>query len=83
MRNVKIRFVEIGSETPNPHFLVEKKTLFGWTYITKTIHLGYGSVCECYGAKTKKELLGIILKEHYKTCAEFCTITEYPSLKIL
>ena len=85
MRKIKIRFVarQSGSDSEPTDYLIQKKTLLGWKYIRYTSHSNYGgSVNYLYCGNTKSELLEKALKEHFKTCKQFVSIKEYPTIKL-
>ena len=74
---LKIRFVRT-----NGVYFAQRKTCFGWKYITYTIDMGYGSVVYNYTNKSKKELLSEILDKKYSKCKRHVTVYEYGGLKI-
>ncbi len=79
MKKLTIRFVQRGKNTAD--YQIQRRRFFIWWTITYTVHMGYGSVVSAYQASTHKELLDSVLKNKYKTCIDFCRITEYPMIK--
>lgn len=79
---MKIRFIEECSDTTDEIviYYIEEKKWYGWKRLTYTINMGYGSVCNYFCNKDKKELLKEVLK-HKKLSKEFLLIQEYPSIK--
>jgi len=77
MRTLKIRFIE-----KNNQFTMQRKTWFGWNYLTYTIDMGYGSIVNYYENKNKEALLDEVLEEKFKTTRKFVEIIEYPTIKV-
>lgn len=85
MRKIKIRFVarQSGVDKEPTDYLIQKKTFLGWKYIEYTSHSNYGGGVDfLYCSNTKSELLDRVLKEQLKTCKEFISIKEYPTIKL-
>lgn len=84
MKNIKIRFVErrIDVDEKLKDYLIQKKTLLGWRYITYEVFAGYGVCIYNYCDTSKTKLLKTVLNQHFKVGRQFVTITEYPSLKL-
>jgi hypothetical protein len=76
MKRIKIRFVKRKED-----YLIQRKTLFGWSYIGYTINMGYGSVFNLYCQNTEEDLLNEVLEKYYKIDKRFVEITEYPTIK--
>lgn len=79
MKRLKIRFVQRGKNAAD--YYIQRRRFFIWWGITYTINMGYGSVVNYYQNSDKDALLEEVLKDKYKTCGEFCKITEYPTIK--
>jgi hypothetical protein len=60
MKKIKIRFVQFGDL-----YYVQKKTLFGWKYITYHFSVNGEKHDVAYFHFDKEELLSIIVKDHY------------------
>ncbi len=85
MKHLKIRFVEHVNDDPNSEseFLIQTKSFIGiWKYITYTIDMGYGSVCNYYSNSDKNKLLDEVLEKHFETTRKFVVIEEHPLIKI-
>jgi len=82
MKRLKIRFVQHGQTIGADYFIQRKRFLFGWSYITYTVNMGYGSIVSGYSASTQEAVLDNVLRDKYNTCKEFVEITEYPMLKV-
>lgn len=83
-KKIKIRFVarckDINSEPSD--YLIQRKTLFGWKYMTYTMSGGTGDgVNVLYCNNSKEELLNNVFKNYYRSCLEFYNIEEYPMIK--
>jgi hypothetical protein len=61
---------------------MQRKTWFGWNYLTYTIDMGYGSIVNYYENKNKEALLDEVLEEKFKTTRKFVEIIEYPTIKV-
>ena len=82
MKKINVRFVErCSKEGEIKDYLIQRKTLFGWKYITWTCDMGYGAVVYMYCKNNKKELLDEVLDKYYKVGEKYVSVTEYPSLK--
>ena len=80
---IKIRFVERCSQDGEvKDYLIQKKGLFGWKYIKWIEEMGHGSIVYFYCDNQKSGLLDLVLEKHFRTTKKFCSITEYPSLRI-
>ena len=78
MKTIKIRYVE----HKKGFFAIQRKTFFGWKYLTFEV-FGYGgSVIYRYSEDSKEKLINKILDRYYKICKKYVTIIEYPSLRI-
>jgi len=78
MKKIKIRYIEHRKG----FFAIQRKTLFGWKFITFEVGGYGGSVIFRYSEKSKKKVLKKVLDNYYKTCKKYVTIVEYPSLRI-
>lgn len=79
-RQLKIRFVRYKCESNADYYLIQKKGLFGWKFITYSYNM-YGGTCISYYEGIDKEiLLEEVLDKEYKTCKKFVSIIEYPEL---
>ena len=78
MTAIKIRFVKNCED-----FYIQRKTIFGWTYITYSIGGGSGDTVDYrYTSKSKEALLSDILERYYKKDKRFVKVTEYPTILI-
>ena len=78
MKEIKIRYIEHKMGC----FEMQRKTVFGWRYLTFKVSTYGGSVMFRYTEKSKKEVLKNVLNGYYRVCDKYITIIEYPSLRI-
>ena len=75
MKKIKLRCIE----QERGFFAIQRKTLFGWKYITYLACSFGGCVRIRYCEKTKKKVLKKALDGYYKTCKKYVTIIDYPT----
>lgn len=77
IKRIKIRFIQKFDV-----FYIQKKTFFGWTYVTYKSTILNEVVYHKYFNKDKKFLLEEIIKDHYGLSKDSVEILEYPSIKL-
>jgi hypothetical protein len=78
MKKIKIRYIEDKKGC----FEIQRRTVFGWRYLTFKVCTYGGCVMFRYTEKTKNEILKKVLNNYYRVCDTYITIIEYPSLRI-
>jgi len=78
MKKIKIRYVNKGKG----FFAIQRKTLFGWKYITYLVYGCGGCINIIYCEKSKEKVFKKALDGYYKTCKKYVTVIEYPSIGI-
>lgn len=81
MKKIKIRFIETTDREGKVSYKIQRKSLFGWKYITYFVGSIHGDSYYHYTKSTKEELLEKVLKCYYQTCRDFVLIVEYPTIK--
>ena len=76
MKKIKIRFINRGTD-----YLIQRKTLFGWKYLTYEDCTNWGCVTTLFCKDSKKELILWVLDSYYKTTIKFVQIIEYPEIR--
>lgn len=77
IKKIKIRFIQKFDV-----FYIQKKTFFGWIYITYKSRILNEVIYHKYFNKDKNFLLEEIIKEHYGLSKDSVEILEYPSIKL-
>jgi hypothetical protein len=79
-KKLSIRFIQIGED--NPIYTIQKKTIFGWKTLGRSIPVGFGDTnWTSYSKSNKEDLVATVLDEVYKASKKHVIITEYPMLK--
>lgn len=75
MKKIKIRFYKYKN-----HYLIQRKTIFGWKFISYIQNLGYGTIICRYNDVNKESLLNQVLENYYRKDKRFVKIIEYPEI---
>lgn len=75
-KTIKIRFIDkFGT------YYIQKKTFFGWNYITYKNIIMDVEVSYYFFNEDKKELLKEVITQHFGLSIDCVTIIEYPTIK--